>query len=173
LEVLDRHNEDDGKLEHYLRASVKKRMVNRFKEITKSVKCPCLGCDFFKKKSQGKNTDCKKIKSAGTIKEPTYERRECSKWKNYEIAVDSRNSLLNPLENLVEGIQDDIVVSELIKDEMLENFRQYMSASIYSMLERYLNGENISKEMVNKIREECKDVLSMVYEGEYDAYTNA
>ena len=35
-------------LEHFLRASVKNRLINRFKELTRSVRTPCLRCPYYK-----------------------------------------------------------------------------------------------------------------------------
>src|SRR5687767_13562075 len=47
LEKLKDFNEERGELEHFLRVLVKNRLVNRFKDITKSVRSPCPRCVYY------------------------------------------------------------------------------------------------------------------------------
>lgn len=70
LEKLKDFDPSRGYLEHFLRTSVKNRLVNRFKDITKSVRSPCPRCPFYRHKEE---VDCVKF---------TDNKHQCNKWRN-------------------------------------------------------------------------------------------
>src|SRR4051794_10250497 len=58
LERIEEFDYTRGELEHYLRRAVKTRLINRFKDITKSVRCPCFRCPEF---LRDQTPDCNKF----------------------------------------------------------------------------------------------------------------
>ena len=88
LEKLKDHDPERAPLEHFLRVAVKTRLINRFKDITKSVRSPCPRCMYYN--ASGENFGCNKFGE---------NKNECNKWRSYKLSIQSRNSLLNASES--------------------------------------------------------------------------
>jgi len=158
LEVLPDFNQDQGKLEHFLRVSVKNRLVNRFKEITKSVRSPCSRCDYHDP-DPSKKTDCVAFKDAGTQDEPKTGRLECKKWKNYELSVESRNNLLNSVEPVVERSFDGSPLGHLLKKETKEIILNEVSEESRDYILNLMDGKRLSKKAIKALKQEVEDIL--------------
>lgn len=167
LEILPDYDKDTGnKLEHFLRVGVRNRMVNRFKEITKSVRSPCSRCPYYSMSKDGK-TDCNRFKNSGTQKEPEVGRMECDKWKSFQMSILSRNSLLNPVESKVEQEVQDNPANKLIAKEFVDVIIQNVDDQTKKDLMNIMSGSKISKSKLEKVREIVRNILE---EHGYDEY---
>ncbi len=137
-----------GKLENFLRRTVKTRLINRFKEVTKSVKLPCIRCEFYDKKGI---PDCKAFGLEKTL---------CDKWNNYSLSVESRNSLLNAsepsFEREIEGTSLKLIMSEEIKTHLITR----ISKKFLGDFNRLVSGGKLSKQRMKKLRREIDGVLN-------------
>lgn len=157
LEVLPDFNKDEGHLEHFLRVSVKNRLVNKFKEITKSVRSPCTRCPYYDKESG--ESDCARYDNAGTQKEPTQERNQCDKWKNYQMSIVSRNSLLNPVEYKIEQEISDDAANKLIAKEFLDIIMSNVDEQDKKDIESLMSGSHVPKNKVQKLRQIVSQIV--------------
>lgn len=149
LDKLKDFNTERGELEHFLRVSVKNRLVNRYKDITKSVRSPCPRCPFYN--PDGKvPSDCEKFGD---------NRHECTKWRNYQRSVESRNSLLNPCEQQGErstkyGGHNIIMAGEIEKLVRSKIDRNYLRD-----LDQLVSGGKISKQRLKKLQKEINRIV--------------
>lgn len=148
LKLLESYDYSKGELEHFLRASVKNRLVNRFKDITKSVRSPCPRCEFFDPKAEVK---CK------LYGEDQY---QCEKWKNYQLSVDSRNSLLNASESTVERHNSCNSLRSLISKETKEYLEAKVSLEYRRDLDQLVSSGKLSKQRLKKLKREISRVLN-------------
>jgi hypothetical protein len=147
LKLLESYDYSKGELEHFLRASVKNRLVNRFKDITKSVRSPCPRCEFFEPK---KEPNCK------AFGEDKY---QCEKWKNYQLSVESRNSLLNASESTVERHNNCNSLRSLISKETREFLESKISLEYKRDLDQLTSSGKLSKQRLKKLKREISRVL--------------
>lgn len=127
-------------VEKFLRVTVHNRLINRFKEVTKTVKSPCPRCKYYSESVEG---NCKKF---GEDKE------RCSKYSKYIASIASRNDLLNIVDetddrNYSEEWDDNLIASDLAKN-IMENLSDDLKIDFKNMVE----GKNISKKALAKIR---------------------
>lgn len=149
LEVISEYDSSSGKLEHFLRVSVKNRLVNKFKEITKSVRSPCNRCPYF---DIGTKTDCSKFKHSGTQSEPGPNRDSCDKWKNYQLSIQSRNSLLNATETVFEQEIYTDPTSGMVTEELTDLLRRVLPDWAKEDFENVLRGTQIPKQNHDKLK---------------------
>lgn len=144
LEKIKDYDERRGPLEHFLRVSVKTRLINRFKDITKSVRSPCSRCPFFDPGNL-KNSECTKYRSDKYL---------CAKWKNYRLSVESRNSLLNAAEDQHERLTT-IDMNDLSSGtELIEIVRKNIGVDYKKDFEDFLSGSRLSKQKTKRLQRE-------------------
>jgi hypothetical protein len=151
LEKLSDYTPDRGYLEHFLRVSVKNRLINRFKDITKSVRSPCPRCPYFLYKE---NPDC------GLYGD---NKLQCNKWKNYQLSVESRNSLLNASEPQIERETGNNILNRVLGSEIKEFIFDNISEEFDHDLNCFLSGRKISKQRIKKLK---KEILRLITERE-------
>lgn len=154
LEKLADFNYERGELEHFLRVSVKNRLVNRFKDITKSVRPPCPRCPFFDKKK--KLTDCTSCLKYG---EDGDNRNECNKWRNYNLSTESRNSLLNASEPKQERSVSQENLNSLIGGELKKLIKDNIDKPYLHDFQQLTSGGKISKQKLKKLKKEMNRIL--------------
>lgn len=148
LEKLEDYNYERGELENFLRVSVKNRLVNRFKDITKSVRSPCPRCPFY---DPGESpSDCGKYGD---------DRHLCKKWNNYQLSIESRNSLLNASEQPGERSGSDNIVNTLSARELKILVSGKIDKSYEHDLQLLVSGGKLSKQRLKKLKKEINRVL--------------
>lgn len=156
LEQLSQFDGTRGDLERFLRVTVKNRLINKYKEITKIVRSPCPRCPFY---APGKApSDCKKFGD---------DRHKCDKWAEYQLLKDSRNALLNPTDVKTDRSLDydigNFVIGTEIKEYILRNvenkykrdFEQFMQSG-YLSKNKLHRLYRVVKEMIFKFEKEKK-----------------
>jgi hypothetical protein len=149
LEKIKDFNKKRGNLEHFLRVSVKNRLVNRFKDITKSVRSPCPRCPFYD--PEGSPSDCAKFGD---------DRHLCNKWRNYQLSIESRNSLLNSVEQKGERTSSDNAFNALISKEMKEIILSKLDKANRYDFEQLASGGKISKQRLKKLKRIIEKILT-------------
>jgi hypothetical protein len=150
LEKLADYNNERGELENFLRVSVKNRLVNRFKDITKSVRSPCPRCEFFDKGNSP--SDCRKFGD---------DRHLCKKWNNYQLSIESRNSLLNASEQQGERADSENVVNTVAAHELQILVAGKIDKAYEHDLQLLVSGGKISKQRLKKLKKEISRVLTV------------
>lgn len=140
LEKLEDYSAESGELEHFLRVCVKNRLVNRFKEITKSVRSPCPRCPFFK---EGQTPDCGKFGE---------EKGLCGKWRNYQLSIESRNSLLNASEPQEERYIDTSALGKMASSEIKDLVLSKIEQKYKHDLNKLVSGQKLSKQKAKKLK---------------------
>lgn len=164
LEALSEFDINTGKLENFLRASVKNRLINRFKEITKSVRPPCLRCEHACKNKP--DTDCSLVKNAGTMARPTKFRMACQKWNKYELSVSSRNSLLNSTEYVQEEYHSNCPLNISANKELVEKLKSKISdQEMLNDIQKLMDGISIDNKSMQKLKEKAMQILDEDFEG--------
>lgn len=148
IQALPKYDEDFGPMENFLRKTVKNRLVNRFKDITKSVRSPCPRCKFFD--PTNKENTCTKYGE---------EKYKCNKYKNYQLSIESRNSLLNASEEQFERSYNDNAVDKMINEEMKAVIRKNISKENRNEFERIVSGDRVSKQKIKKLKTEILQIL--------------
>lgn len=148
LEKLEDFDKNNGELEHWLRVVVKNRLVNRFKDITKSVRSPCPRCPFFD--LGGSPGDCSKY---GEKKD------DCKKWRNYQLSICSRNSLLNATESQDNRTTPGIGLDKIITEEVKRKIESKLSQEFTNDFNKLISGEKISKSKLKKLKIEISAIL--------------
>jgi hypothetical protein len=148
LERLKDYDQSRGELEHFLRVSVKNRLVNRFKDITKSVRSPCPRCPYFDK---GNDPDCARF---------GHEKNLCSKWKNYQLSIASRNSLLNASEEQYERSVLNSTLNRMVGMELSTIVIDNIDISFKHDLVEFMSSGKISKQRIKKLKKEIVKILS-------------
>jgi hypothetical protein len=138
-----------GELEHFLRVTVRNRLINKFKDITKSVRSPCPRCEFHDPKNSP--SECSKYGD---------ERYECSKWRNYQLSIESRNSLLNATEQQIERASSDNMLNKLIGTELKDIIYQNIDKSFHHDLQQLMSGGKISKQRLKRLKREIINILT-------------
>lgn len=136
-----------GKLEHFLRVTVKNRLINRFKDVTKSVRSPCPRCEFYK---ENRVQPCTRYNDA---------KDQCKKWQNYQLSIVSRNSLLNSAEQQQERCLSDNILTKLSANEMKEIVRKNLPIEYKHDFEKLERGEKICQQDMKKLRTVIYDLL--------------
>jgi DNA-directed RNA polymerase specialized sigma24 family protein len=147
LEQLKDFKEDRGKLEHFLRVAVRTRLVNKFKDITKSVRSPCTRCPFYRPNNK---LDCKKFKT---------HKEKCFKWKNYQLSIESRNSLLNPSESKVERNIGDNSITKMITDEVKEIIKENIAHEFVNDFEILISAGRLPVKRQKKLQEQISKII--------------
>jgi DNA-directed RNA polymerase specialized sigma24 family protein len=149
MDKLADYTEERGSLEHFLRVSVHNRLVNRFKDITKSVRSPCPRCPFYDPEESP--SDCAKFGDS---------RHLCKKWNNYQLSVESRNSLLNASEQTEERKGKDNILSSLEAKELKAQVTGKIDKDYEHDLELLTSGGKLSKQKLKKLKKEITRVLA-------------
>jgi uncharacterized protein YeeX (DUF496 family) len=147
LEKIEEYDSSRGNIEHFLRVSVKNRLVNRFKDITKSVRSPCHRCPYY---------DLKSPSQCAQFGDDKY---SCKKWRNYQLSIESRNSLLNASEDQIERSISDNKLDIILGNELKEFILQNISNKIKKDFEDLVSGSKISKQKIKKLRKEIIKIL--------------
>lgn len=147
LEKLPDFDYERGELEHFLRVAVKNRLVNRFKDITKSVRSPCPRCPFYR---PDETPDCGKCGD---------EKHLCSKWRKYQLSIESRNSLLNASEPQCERATSDNVLNRIAGSEIKEIIFKKIDPSYRHDLTQLISGGKISKQRLKRLKREITRII--------------
>lgn len=150
VEAIKHYKNKRGHLEHFLRVTVKNRMINRFRSLTRSVRSPCSWCKFHDKTGESAN-DC-----------ALYEENwaECSKRHNYRLSIESRNSLLNSVEPIREEVAAGDAINVLAAKEIIDFIKDNLKdPEILGELELFLNREKMSKQREKKLLVQLKEFL--------------
>lgn len=143
LNALKDFKSDDGKnkLEHFLRVTVKNRLVNKFKDITKTVNSPCPKCPYY---DPGQS-----VNDCGLFGEL---REDCDKWTAYQSTIKSRNALLNPTIEGVERKYLDNPINKLILDETKEKILEKLPNEFLTDFNTLLSGGALHKARQKKLQ---------------------
>lgn len=147
LQALEEYNNSIGPLKNFLIRTVKNRLVNKFKGVTKALRSPCLRCEHYRPE---KTIDCAAF---------GVDKHECSRWKNYTLSIESRNSLINTSEDLKERYDDVPAELKLEAQEAIEYIRKSIDPSMLKEFNRMVAGEIINNSKSEKIVEEVKRLL--------------
>lgn len=139
LEQIKEFTFDRGELEHFLRVTVKNRLINRFKELTKNVRSPCPRCEFFR---PGQEPDCAKF---GEQKDG------CNKWVLYKISIDSRNSLLNASESTAERKIESGVLDKISNEEIRQKIRARLPKEYIHDFDRIIIGASVNRKRIKEV----------------------
>lgn len=148
LEKLPEFDPEVGKLEHFLRVAVKNRLVNRYKDVTKSVRSPCPRCPYYDPEN-----------SPGGCSLYGEDKDKCTKWRNYQLSIDSRNSLLNTTDDHSEKSSGDKVVKHIIGKEMRQILDKEICEDYRRDFEEFMSGGKISKQRVKRLKREIVRIL--------------
>lgn len=151
LDKIKDFDYERGELEHFLRVSVKNRLVNRFKDITKSVRSPCPRCPFYDPKDSP--SGCAKFGD---------DKHLCTKWRNFQLSTDSRNSLLNAAEPQFERKSSDNILNKVLAKEIKEKLLEKIDSGFKRDLEQLISGSKISKQRMKKLKYEILKILEPV-----------
>ena len=155
LEKIDTFKSDSGdqsipdeeKLEHYLRSIVSNRLVNRFKKITKSVRSPCPKCPYYK---PDENPSC------GAFGE---EYMSCDKYRNYQLSVESRNSLLVSVDSSQDRSDDYNLMDHLAGKEIIECVEKHISQELLYDFKSVMRRQKVPKHRMEKLKKEILRIL--------------
>lgn len=128
-------------IEKFLRVTVNNRLVNRFKEVTKTVRSPCPRCQYYK---DDEPDFCLKYK---------FEKEKCSKFNKYLKSISRRNDLLNILEEPEERNNDLEWDNEMTARNIQQKIKESLPPELLEDFENMLNGVSISKNSIKLIRE--------------------
>lgn len=135
-------------LEHFLRVTVKTRLINKFKDITKSVRSPCPRCVYY---APGQAPgDCKKFFE---------EKHNCKKWNNYTTSVHSRNCLLNPVEMVKEPVHKNTPEVQLMAAEISEILRRELTGQLLVDFEEFMRGGPLPKNRLKALQTKMKSII--------------
>lgn len=160
LEQMKYFNGDRGHLEHFLRKSVKNRLINKFKDITKTVKSPCLRCPLYRANSE---VDCSKFKQ---------NKERCDKWHNYQLSVESRNSLLNASEYKTDRGGSDNTSDILAGKEICQIIINHIDTKFLHDFEQFLARGKLSKRRSGRLRKEIARILDKIEADKLEALNN-
>lgn len=150
LEKLADFSDERGELENFLRVSVRNRLINRFKDITKSVRSPCPRCVYNDPQAK---INCVRF---GEKKEL------CDKWHSYQLSVQSRNSLLNASEQQIERKIPDNSLNKIISDEIKALIIDKIDKKFVFDFNELINGGKISKQKLKKLKKEIFRILEEI-----------
>lgn len=146
LEKLKDFNGKRGELEHFLRVSVRNRLINKFKDVTKIVKSPCLNCPMY---CPGKEIDCKEF---------GLNKHQCDKYNNYKLHVESRNSLLNVTEPKFEPFQSGDFLDKIAANEIIEKIKPLIPNEHRLDFNNFISG-NLSRKKISKLKKIILKIL--------------
>lgn len=142
LQLLSDFDSDRGNLEHFLRVGVHNRLVNKFKKITNNVKPPCPRCPYYDK---GNNPDCARF---------GHDKNLCDKWCDYQLSLDSRNSLLYVIDvDADNSILESTILNDLVHKESIENIRNRLPKKYIEDFNHFINGQDLAKLRFKKLQE--------------------
>lgn len=148
LEAINEFDSTRGELEHFLRVTVKNRLANKFKDVTKFVRSPCPRCVYF---APGKVPgDCRKFKE---------DKYQCVKWKNYQLSLQSRNSLINAHYKNIDRPCEGSVFEKIAGEEFREILIDNISPKSARDAEQFLSGGKISKQRYRRLQREIRKVV--------------
>jgi len=148
LEKIKEFDTSKGKLEHFLRSLVKNRMINRFKDITKTVKSPCPNCPLYR---PDETPDCSMFGE---------DKHLCEKWTKYQVLVKSRNSLLNPTEQKIEIPIDLDISNRAYLDEIKDKVAKFIDPKFKMDFNQFVSGGRISTQKMKKLKKEIFRILN-------------
>lgn len=137
----------EEKLEHYLRSIVSKRLVNKFKKVTKTVKKPCEACPY---KKDLQERGCERHHGNDICAE---------RWERYRISTESRNSLLACLEESRERESKHNFLDAMANREWIESIRDMVDEDLRFDLDEILGGRHISKHRLDKLSKNIREIL--------------
>lgn len=150
LEKLPDYHPSRGKLEHFLRVAVKNRLINRYKDITKTVRSPCPRCQYFRK---GEKPDCAKFK---------FDKYLCRKFRNFELSNQSKDSLIKSSESKIERTFEDNILDKILGSEFKNIILPKISKSSKYDIDQIMSGGKISKQRVKKLKKEIFKILDEI-----------
>jgi hypothetical protein len=153
LEKLKEFDEDKGKLEHFLRSSVKNRLINRFKDITKTVKSPCLNCPLYRRDEE---LNCSQY---------GLDKHLCDKWAKYQVLVKSRNSLLNSAEQKIEIPINLDLSNKTYVAEIKTKVEKYIDDKYKMDFKQFISGGRVSTQKMKKLKKEIFRIMAIVSPG--------
>lgn len=140
LEKLPEFNKELGELEHWLRVVVSNRIVNKFKQINKFVRLPCIRCEYYAKKE---DPDCVMF---------GHEKMNCSKWANYQSSRESRNNLLNATEEKNDRYKNDSTLDSMMGHELVEMVKDRIPQKYQRDFNNFINHEKINKQKLKTLQ---------------------
>lgn len=140
LEKLHEYDPSRGVLEHFLRRAVKTRLINRYKDVTKPVRSPCTRCKFF---NPLEDNFCGKFGK---------EYNNCRKYNNHRLSVESRNSLINSVEEYSETMTPYTTLDLISNKEMQASILEHLDESLHSDFRQMVTGGKISKRAQDRLR---------------------
>lgn len=149
LDAVKHYNKKRGPLENFLRVSVKKRLINKFKDVTKSVRSPCLRCEYYDKGNSP--SDCSMFGD---------DRHLCKKWKNYQLSIESRNSLLNSVEHKNERVIEDNSLNIAMINELKEKIYANIDRSVLHDFNEFLGGKILPFQKMNRLKRTISEILN-------------
>ena len=150
MNAIQEYDKKLGPLENFLRKTVKNRLVNRFKDVMKTVVSPCPRCPFY---SPGNApSDCAKFGD---------DRHLCDRFHNYTLSVESRNSLLNVADSPIENkFYSENHLDQLASKETVQTIKRLIAKEYKNDLEKYLSGETLSNKKKEKLFQECRRIIN-------------
>lgn len=147
LEKMSDFTPDRGELEHFLRVSVKNRLINRFKDIAKSVRSPCPRCIHYRPYN---DITCAKFGE---------EKSNCSKWHNYQLSIKSRNSLLNVSEKQKDITTSENTLNKLAGEELKSIIEKELKPQFLYDFQQLISNGKLSKQKLKKLKKEILRIL--------------
>lgn len=147
LEAVKTYDSTVGPLENYLRKIAFNRIINRHKNITKSIKSPCPACPF---QDIGNEPDCLKF---------GLNKHLCDKWSKYMLSRDSRNALLNSVEQGMDREEDCRELDKIIGSELVHIVKDKIPKKYFRDFVKLISHEKISKLRFKRISREVKKIL--------------
>jgi hypothetical protein len=150
LDILKNYNKSRGELENFLRVAVKTRLINKFKDITKSVKLPCLTCPFYDASKKSSGLDCTRF---------GVDKHLCDKWNEYKMSVQSRNSLLNATEPKLERETNRNALDSIIYKEYQQRILDHLPDDLKNDFAQFLGNRKLSRQKFKKLRKEIMRII--------------
>ncbi len=147
LTALPEYKKHLGPLENFLRKTVHNRMINRFKDLTKSVKKPCSRCPYYDLESP---SQCAKFGD---------NREQCDKFRTYTLSVNSRNSLLNSTEEQNERYHTDEAEIKMLSEEVKEIIYKDIGKDYLSDFKILIESGSLSKQRFRRLKKEIRKIL--------------
>lgn len=147
LNAVSSYKKTMGPLENFLRATIKNRLINKFKDVTKSLKKPCVRCPYFDLDSP---SQCAKFGD---------NRHECDKWQKYQLSINSRNSLLNATEDQKERSYEDDGLTRMLSNEIKVLLTEKLGKDYIYDFNKLIKLEDLPKQRFRKLKREIKRIL--------------
>jgi DNA-directed RNA polymerase specialized sigma24 family protein len=136
-------------LEHYLRRTVKNRLINRYKEMVRPVDPPCPKCPFYEPNNP--DSDCGKY---GNDKD------SCELWRNYRELSQRGAALAKPVPAGPERSSSRCPIDMMIKGEVVDILRSRLGPELVPVLEELADGKSLSRSDQTRLQVEAFAILS-------------